>query len=557
MGQFPIPYPYANAANWSGNNGDPSYSKDLYISYANKPREENNIKSAEAMVRLQSYIDYIKGREKAAIESLGLKYNQKQKQYNIFEATKFDKTVNLKDIQTEQQNLINLYNNANVIYKKDIQKSLSSQKHLSNYSYADFYKLFSKALLNGSPPSASEALDAILGPLRQECQRITASQNSSLENSAHKLKDSIFLGYSKILSYFLDLYKQEEYQNIFTKEQQKDLDTLKQILSSKKLLRKTDNTISVDNYDSKFTVEGQAGAVTVTTNPQILLNSIDRSLQQLNRKDIPKAIEKLFGSLGQNVGSSKFSGGELKYLLKLDYNFDMEKPKDPDEAAEFKMMSDIKTRLENSLKRGRTVKTDIILNEYGASIKVGQKEQIKVDTRSSYYSFVNFIGQYVEGSSIAASLLEPTNMHIIINNILKNGYFSSDALNAALATMAYAFFGATNPNFLVDGAKNLYFKKDLDTNLNENILIINEQGTITLISAYLENIYNALVESYENNQKQNIMHVYFNGPTGNNEKITARTSHPHPDYARYAEVGSILQSIEATTYIKTFQPVIT
>ena len=562
MARCSVPYPYVDARRW-GDGKDPYYKTDIYVSSANVIRDEKDIEANPSMIRLKEYIEYIKQREQSALLSLGLNYQGNQVQYNIFDATNFDKKVDLEKIQKKLQSLSQEYNSATEAFKKDIQKSLSPNKHLSNYSYADFYKLFEQAL-SGDMPSASQALEAILKPLQQECERISANHDGTIQNTAHALKDTVFAGYSKVLSYFISLQKDPNYKNLFTPEQQADLNTLKNILFSKELLRQTRKTIATQEQGGKFSVISRAGKVTIIANPNVLLTSIKQSLQQLNRKDIPKAIEKLLGKLGRNIGSRGFSGGTLSetfnYDLTYDYAFSAhDNEAYRDQSAELKLMADITTRLNDSIKRRRTVKTDLNINGYGASVKVGQKDQTKLDTRSSYYTFVNFIGQYIEGSPIAALLLKPENMHIVINTILKEGTFQSSALNEALATMAYAFFGATNPDFLVNGAKNLYFKSDLKnkTNLNENVLIINEEGQITLISAYLENIYKALIESYKNSEKSTLTQTTFSGAsqTNPNNKYP-ELDYPHPATKRYNEVGTILQSIEVTTYIKTFQPVL-
>jgi hypothetical protein len=83
--------------------------------------------------------------------------------------------------------------------------------------------------------------------------------------------------------------------------------------------------------------------------------------------------------LGRNTGSRGFSGGQLTetftYNLEYDSVFsEYENENYRDELAELEMLNDITERLNASIKRRRTVKTDINLNGYGASIKVGQKE---------------------------------------------------------------------------------------------------------------------------------------------------------------------------------------
>lgn len=563
MGRFSVPYPYVDARRW-GDGRDPYYQTDVQLRSMNQQRDIADIASNESMMRLKAYIDYLKIQEEKAITSLGLVYQGNQKQYNIFDATNFGKNVDLDKIQKKLQALTEEYENATETFKQDMQKTVSPRKHLSNYSYADFYQLFAQAL-QGESISASQALEAILKPLRQECLRISKTHDGTIQNTASELKDSVFAGYSKALSYFIALEKDPLYKDIFTPQQKADLETLKSILSSRDLLRQTRKTIAAQEQGGKFSVDSKAGKITIVANPNSLLKSISMSLQQLNRKDIPKSIEKLLGKLGRNTGSRGFSGGQLTetftYNLEYDSVFsEYENENYRDELAELEMLNDITERLNASIKRRRTVKTDINLNGYGASIKVGQKEQTKVDTRSSYYTFVNFIGQYLEGAPIAAALLKPENMHIVINTILKNGNFQSNALNEALSLMAYAFFGATNPNFLVNGVKNLYFKSDVNsktkTNLNENIMTINEKGQITLVSAYLENIYNALLEAYSDSEKSTLTHTTFNGTAQGHDNELTELSHPHPATRRYGEVGDILQSIEITTYIKTFQPVL-
>lgn len=560
MKRFSIPYPYVNAGRW-GDGKDPFYSEEIFISHANAQRDIADIASHPSLVQLKAYIDYIKGQEQAALAKMGLQYIDGQKQYNLFEAKNFNPAT-LQNIQNKLNNLKQEYDNATQAFNQQIQGAVSSRKYLSNYTYADFYKFFAQALKAGTSPSPQQVLNIILTPMMQECQRVSHNQNTTLQNSAHLLEKSIFEGYSKILSYFIEV--KHDYPHIFTPQQQADLDTLKQLLASKKLLRKTRNTYKPQAQGGKFTVAGPTNSATVTINVDSLLKSIKMSLQQLNKKDIPKAIERLIGKLGSNVGSRGFSGGDVtetfsyKVGYEYDYKFDENSLEEQlHTRKELEMMNAINKRLEDSITRRRTVKTDINLKGYGASIKVGQEKMTKLDTRSSYYSFVNFISQYLEGVPIAQQLLKPNNIHIIINTILQNGNYDSDALNAALSVMAYAFFGATNANFLKDGVENAYFKSDLTkkTNLNENVFIINDSGQITLISGYLENIYNALLMSIDDNTKNSLVQVTFNGTT-QDYNTPAELKNPHPDYRQYNQVPELLQSIEISTYIQTYQPVI-
>jgi hypothetical protein len=61
------------------------------------------------------------------------------------------------------------------------------------------------------------------------------------------------------------------------------------------------------------------------------------------------------------------------------------------------MYNNIEENLTAALNRRRAVKTDIFLDideGYGISVKSGQHDTTKLDTRSNFYTFINFISQY-------------------------------------------------------------------------------------------------------------------------------------------------------------------
>ena len=147
---------------------------------------------------------------------------------------------------------------------------------------------------------------------------------------------------------------------------------------------------------------------------------------------------------------------------------------------------------QTALKYGRNAKADITYSignaSYGISAKAGQEERIKLDTRGSFYSFLNFIGHYKYGAPIAESLENENNIEAILGTLTPEGFsYSFSELNKALSVIAYSFFGYVDDNASID-LTYFYGANGELSRYQNNAVIFTDKGEIKKISPYLEAI---------------------------------------------------------------------
>lgn len=147
---------------------------------------------------------------------------------------------------------------------------------------------------------------------------------------------------------------------------------------------------------------------------------------------------------------------------------------------------------QTALKYGRNAKADVTYSignaSYGISAKAGQEERIKIDTRGSFYSFLNFIGHYKYGAPIAESLENENNIETILGTLTPEGFsYSFSELNKALSVIAYSFFGYVDDKASID-LTYFYGADDALSKYQNNAVIFTDKGEIKKISPYLEAI---------------------------------------------------------------------
>lgn len=571
MAKWFLPYPYVEPARWGTDLRDPAYGADFrYLNSFNNPQKQN-LENDTRIIQLNEYIEYLQSKEEELFNKLGIKYSGSDKKYNIFSST------NLKDIKTIEEKVRKKrtrYQNASNTFSQNLTKTLSSQKLLKNYTYSDFYQLFEGILTNSSNMGINAVINNILAPIRTELSRITKKSNATINADLAALDNetTIWQGYSKILAYIIAISKECSIDSALETE----LSVLEQKLQQLKLMPNIRNLIGTSQQSGKFILNNNLSnqTTTVEINAKELLKSIKGSLLSYSREDLPGQIEKALSKLGKSTGQKRFSGGNTQALVDImDFQIpiiweNLTEEEEPLYLSQLNEFEKINKLLNDSIKRSRTVKTDFNLpGNFGVSVKVGQhgqgeREGIKLDTRKTFYNFINFISQYKEGQPIAQTLMEPENLHILINNLLKFGKFKSEVLDKALSIIAFIFFGATNKNYLILDVNtnkkqyNQYFQKDgtLKTNLNENIIMVDENGDITCISAYLIAIRDALVSGIkENNKKDVFQHTVFQYPKTNYISDPASLEHPHPSTGKNAKsAAEILQKTSVFTYIDSY-----
>lgn len=226
-------------------------------------------------------------------------------------------------------------------------------------------------------------------------------------------------------------------------------------------------------------------------------SSISGILNNLRGTSLEEKIAQAFknGSEGgQKTGNIKIYGGTLTFSPTIKGSKKNRMSKETKKAYQ----DQLQNLLQYSLKYGRNIKADTVVTiddqQFGISAKAGQKNSIKIDTRGSFYSFINFISQYEDGAPIAEALVQPHNIAAILGEMGADGNgFTSPELNAALGVIVYSFFGFYDENFIV-GDYSYFFSNnpEITQAYQNNTVIITDEGLIKRISPYLQRIYDVL-----------------------------------------------------------------
>ena len=306
-----------------------------------------------------------------------------------------------------------------------------------------------------------------------------------------------------------------------------------------------------------YTVDGEnfyelnIGAITTSVTQSIsgitnnlrggaLEKIIQNILQEGKKEEIIK--ETAIFDFSEVTGAVKVSGGEAKQ-----HHYYDESKKYEEQTEEEKFYSRIKKYKSEALKHARNVKADVVVGNndtyFGISAKVGQKEGIKLDTRGSFYSFLNFIGHYKHGEAIAEALENPVNVDTILAKMTREGKtVSFSELNKALSVIAYAFFGYFTEDLTLDIS---YFisQSSEETALKyayqNNTVIITDQGEIKRISPFLKSIKSFLLEEKQQLERKELLRINF--ATDSKDKKDS-----------YKQAWNKKDSLEAMRYVNVF-----
>lgn len=545
MAVFPIPYLYKNPAFW-GDNRDQFYGTD----FVNLPYQDKNVDNEKAATlgRMKAYIDYIKEKEEQLMTHLGIVFTKGTKTFSLADSSKMNEiNGQLKEALEKIQKQKNTIQNTDITqyYNTKIQQvtSTTAVKTVS--------KIVLKNLLNGkgNPEriDISSFLAQTLNPIQSMLQKNPKAKQSSQWEYFLETQ-------TKLLSYIIDFFHSPEIKpfsnSAWYVQYYKTVLELEKELKKHNIKRDTRNLVATNSSQSKFTILEQSTGLQVEVNIKPLQDSVTASLQAFTRKDFPKMVEEILakGLGGEHTGSKGFSGGKV-------YHFSISLPEvetsqaftEFDQLQQQLVQKKTEELLQLSLKGRRTVKTDISLKigteNFGISVKTGQQKNTKLDTRSNYFTFINFISQY--SPSIAQALQQPQNQHILVNMVANNGSFQSPELNQVLNMIAYAFFGAKGDPYI--NAQTEYFDA-IGEQYNENVLIVNEDGVCTRVSTYLEEIYLNLMDKKKTSYSLKTSFIgqpkdSFEGPP---------PPHPHPAESQLYKGVDYLRDIAVETYIKTF-----
>lgn len=549
MANFPIPYLYKNPAFW-GDRRDSYYNTD----FVNLPYQDKNIENEKeaVLIRMETYIKDIKAKELALMNAWGI-LNTNSETFLLKDASILTETNKKLQSALNQLKILNDETNE----KELSQFTQTSLKNIQNINASTTLKTASKFILNNflsnnaGNISIEDFLDQSLGPI----QKVLAKNNPKTK-TGKQWKDFLD-SQAKMLSYTIDFFnslpnnfKQTDWYINYRQL----INELEEDLKSNGKKRTTKDVFDVESDITKFSISQDGQTITVNLKP--LQNSVKKSLQSLLRQGFAGKVEKLLSQAlsAELSGSKGFSGG-------IPFTFNILQPEiiyeeDDLEKEEFKQdMNSIKKHTElllnNALKGRRTVKADLLWEDdnnetFGISIKSGQHNQTKLDTRSNYFTFINFISQY--SPAIAEALLLPQNQHILVNIIANTGTFHSDSLDSILNMIAYAFFGAKSEDNINE--KTQYFTEE-SKKYAENVIIINDEGVCTRISTYLTKIYEAIRADIQRQDMIYSLRTTFSGPKKESFQGPP-PPHPHPAKSQLLEGANYLKNIAVETYIKTY-----
>lgn len=552
MANFPIPYLYVNPSFW----GDPrdSYYGEDFVGMPYQGKNQENQKNTVFM-KMYDYIKYIESKEENLMKKLQVN-NLKATTFSLWEDTPLlSVSSDARDALiaiTERQNKI-----ANEVVDNYYETQIESTREITEEtSLKEVSAFILKQLQN--PSTEQIPISTFLPAVMKPVQKILSQPNRKNEQDWKYFLETQAKLFSYIIDFFKDTTVRETvgntkwYTTYFPAIQQ-----MEQELRAYELKRDTKKVVGVQTSDTKFSFSGRNGNVMINLTPY--KKSVNGSLNNLIRKGFPTMVEeqltKALSHLNaSHTGAQASTGGTtflFQYIIpEIQYTEEDEEEKNYEKKYLKNMYDGIKTNLSAALERRRTVKSDIFLDideGYGISVKSGQPDITKLDTRSNFYTFVNFISQY--SPEIANTLLQPRNLHILINIVQSQGSFNSPNLNEALNMIAYAFFGATANAQLNEYTK--YFD-EIGKKYGENVLIINDDGICTRISTYLWQIYYSLLSDTKAKDMLYSVSTTFTGGAKHTQS-NEYPENPHPSYHQVnTETPNFLKNIAVTTYIKTF-----
>lgn len=492
-------------------------SSGLQLNFGQEEDKESYFK--DALTELDRIIDIQKKREITFLTNLGL---SQYSQLNIITPDLIKKQVgesipdNLIDLMDALENQLNQQDSTSI--KLD---QLLNQSNKDNTQQLQLYNLLKEGIIDTIKQSigdkdqknVSSGLAAkVVRELYAYYEKLlqTAGNDKDnfriINNSFNKIFAILSrteLHINKSLSQFLEKYLNYPVSNAIV-EMKRGLQEMQTEITKKN--GKSENGTQVTKGAKVIKIE-QNGKAIYQFNFENIITSITKSISGLTNNLRGKALEQLVAQALKNrnttfnigsisiptvelTGDKRASGGQIQSYGEDDHH---------------KKINEYK---QNALKYGRNAKADVTYTigdaSYGISAKAGQEKKIKLDTRGSFYSFLNFISHYKYGSLIAESLENENNINTILGQLGPEGNSTDfSELNKALAVIAYSFFGYidedTAASLNPDNPQSIdleyfYGQNDELRKYQNNTVIITDKGEIKKISPYLEAIRKIVAE---------------------------------------------------------------
>lgn len=544
-----------------------------------------------AIVTLEHIIDVQESREDSFFKTLGLTSEQ-YKDTPVISANILAQK-NSKSINQVFSILEDLENRTKALRKEELQRQKEKSKNLIlNEDSSEeeltirIYEAIKKEIVNmiieiynnNEKNSTSIIYNAIIShhqALIERANLIKTKNEKDIERK-NKRNEVINKSFNKIFAILAEVEKQEKKENLPNSLTSRDLGSysvsnLKKEISNyqEKMIEKNTKKDStrldkqkarLEKENAKiltYTIDGEnfyelnIGAITTSVTQSIsgitnnlrggaLEKIIQNILQEGKKEEIIK--ETAIFDFSEVTGAVKVSGGQVKQ-----HHYYDESKKYEEQTEEEKFYSRIKEYKGEALKHARNVKADVVVGNndtyFGISAKVGQKEGIKLDTRGSFYSFLNFIGHYKHGEAIAEALENPVNVDTILAKMTREGKtVSFSELNKALSVIAYAFFGYFTEDLTLDVS---YFisqsseEAALKYAYQNNTVIITDQGEIKRISPFLKSIKSFLEEEKRQLEHKELLKINF--ATDSKDKKDS-----------YKQAWNKKDSLEAMRYVSVF-----
>lgn len=466
-----------------------------------------------ALAELNRIIGVQEEREKAFLESLGL---SNYAHWNIIPPNLIKEQAG-KDIPDNLVNLIETLENQlnqqdNTSIKLD---QLLSQSNKDNAQQLQLYNLLKEGIIDTikNTIGKKDQKNISSGLAAKVARKLYAYYEELLQKAGND-KDNLRIINNSFNKIFAILSRVELHINKDLSKFLKDYLNYpvgNAIADMKQGLQEMQTEITKENGNSKKGTQVIEGAKVIKIerngeaiyqfNFENIITSITKSISGLTNNLRGKALEQLIaqalekGNATLNVGSVSIPTVELTGDKRVSGGKMLNHQKNVRKDSHYYKINQYK---ENALKYGRNAKADVTYTigdaSYGISAKAGQEKKIKLDTRGSFYSFLNFIGHYRYGSVIVKSLENYNNIMTILGELGPKGNSTDfSELNKALEVIAYSFFGYVDDDTSID----LTYFYGADGELSKyqnNAVIITDKGEIKKISPYLKAIEKVILK---------------------------------------------------------------
>lgn len=471
------------------------------------PYQKKNRRYKEALDRLEKAIGIQIGREDAFISAL--KITDQYKNQPVISISEVIANAGGADLSKELETLNNLINNATqsatpeeILGQKIEGDSIPASLQTQLYSLVR-NEIIDIILRNKKDANIVTLENKIFTEIYQYYHKLLelAKKNSKSANFIKIIEKS----FSKILAIFarlpeelLDFEERKTFSSYKVSNSVADIEKTRE----EYLAELSAENLTIGAASKEKIIFYNKGTPVYELNIEAIITSVRSSisgiLNNLRGTSLEEKIAQAFKNGaeegGQKTGNIKIYGGKLTFspTVKGSKKNRMSKETKKD------YQKQLQKWLQRSLTFGRNIKADTVVTindqQFGISAKAGQKNSIKIDTRGSFYSFINFISQYEDGVPIAEALVQPHNTMAILGEMGVHGDgFTSPELNAALGVIVYSFFGFYDENFIA-GDYSYFFSDnpEITQAYQNNTVIITDEGLIKRISPYLQRIYDVL-----------------------------------------------------------------